>query len=130
MIVGLGIDLVEIARVEKTWQRFGERFARRVLCERELPSLSGRNPARRLAKAFAVKEAAGKALGTGVLGPIGFHHIVIEHRKSGRPMLEFVGAAAERMRYLRARRALVSVTDEGGMAAAVVVLDSETDDRG
>lgn len=125
MIVGLGIDLVEIARIEATWKRFGERFARRVLSDEELATFGERNAARRLAKTFSVKEAAGKALGTGVLGPVGFHHIVIEHRKSGRPTLRFVGPAVERMRYLGARRALVSVSDEGGMAAAVVVLDSE-----
>ena len=129
MIVGLGIDLVEIARIQATWKRFGERFARRVLCDEELVAFTDRDPARRLAKAFSVKEAAGKALGTGVLGPIGFHHIVIERRKSGKPMLRFVGPAEERMKYLGARHALVSVTDDGGMAAAVVVLDSEAPNR-
>jgi holo-[acyl-carrier protein] synthase len=125
VIVGLGIDLVDVARIDRVWRRFGERFARRVLGPDELPRLAGRDPVRHLAKAFSVKEAAGKALGTGVLGPVGFHHILLEHRKSGRPTLAFLGPAAQRFAALGARRALVSISDEAGVAAAVVVLDTE-----
>jgi holo-[acyl-carrier protein] synthase len=125
VIVGLGIDLVEVARIGAVWQRFGARFARRVLSPDELARLSTRDPVRNLAKTFSAKEAAGKALGTGVLGPIGFHHIVLEHKKSGRPTLRFLGPAAERFAALGARRALVSISDEAGMAAAVVVLDGD-----
>ena len=125
MIVGLGFDLVAVARIEAVWTRFGERFARRVLNDAELAVLTGRNPSLKLAKMFAVKEAAGKALGTGVLGPVGFHHILLTHRKSGRPILEFAGPAHERFAALGGRRAHVSISDEAGFAAAVVVLESD-----
>jgi len=125
VIVGIGIDLVHVERTGGVLTRFGDRFVDRVLAEVERGRLSGRDPARILAKYFSAKEAAGKALGTGVFGPVGFHHIILEHRPSGRPMLRFVGPAAERAARLGARRALVSITDEAGMAAAVVILDSE-----
>lgn len=125
MIVGLGIDVVDVGRIKAAWDRFGVRFANRVLSEPERDRLGTRDPVRTLAKAFSVKEAAGKALGTGIFGPVGFHHIILDHRKSGRPTLTFIGPAATRFAALGARVAHVSISDDVGVAAAVVVLDSE-----
>jgi holo-[acyl-carrier protein] synthase len=123
VIVGLGLDMVDIARIARTYGRFGERFARRILAPTELERLLRRDPVTTLAKHFCAKEAAGKALGTGVLGPIGFHQIIVEHRRSGKPELRFVGAAAERLARLGAVRAHVTITDERDTAVAVVILE-------
>jgi holo-[acyl-carrier protein] synthase len=124
MIVGIGIDLVDIDRIARTFERFGMRFARRILTDGELARLTTRDPVSTLAKHFCAKEAAGKALGTGVLGPVGFHQIIIEHRRSGKPELHLVGTAAARMARIGATHAHVTITDERRMAAAVVVLES------
>ncbi|HKX37436.1 MAG TPA: holo-ACP synthase, partial [Burkholderiales bacterium] len=74
MIFGVGTDVVEIGRIEKALERWGERFARRILCEPELKRFLGhRQPAAYLAKRFAAKEAFTKALGTGIRAPANWH---------------------------------------------------------
>jgi holo-[acyl-carrier protein] synthase len=123
MIVGLGLDMVAVARIARSYQRFGSRFVRRIMTETELERLARRDPVTTLAKHFCAKEAAGKALGTGVLGPVGFHQIIVDHRRSGKPELRFVGAAAARFERLGAVRAHVSITDERDMAVAIVILE-------
>jgi holo-[acyl-carrier protein] synthase len=123
MIVGLGIDVVETVRIARLHSRYGERFAARILTDEELRETARRNPVATLAKYFCVKEAAGKALGTGIFGPVSWHQIIVTHRASGRPELRFVGAAAARFAKLGGVRCLVSITDEKNIAAAVVVLE-------
>jgi holo-[acyl-carrier protein] synthase len=125
MIVGMGIDVVETDRIARVYARFGQRFAARILTEQELLRIVGRDPVSILAKSFCVKEAAGKALGTGVLGPVSWHHIVVGHRPSGRPELQFLGAAARRFADIGGRRVFVSITDEKNIAAAVVLLEGD-----
>jgi holo-[acyl-carrier protein] synthase len=123
MIVGLGIDVVETVRVARVHARYGARFAARILTEDERIETARRDPVATLAKYFCVKEAAGKALGTGIIGPVSWHHIVVTHHRSGRPDLRFVGPAAERFAKLGGVRCFVSITDEKNIAAAVVVLE-------
>lgn len=124
MIVGIGTDLVEIARVESALARFGDRFARKVLVPRELERFAAhRKPAAYLAKRFAAKEALSKALGTGIRHPVSWQNISVVNHSSGRPYFDLSDALAEFIRRRGIRTVHVSLTDERGMAAAFVVLE-------
>ena len=102
MIYGVGTDLVEIRRVEKVLQRFGERFARRILCEPELKRFrSHRQPVAYLAKRFAAKEAFTKALGTGIHAPANWHGVWVVNLKSGKPEFEFSSDLAKLLKEKR-----------------------------
>ena len=123
MIVGLGVDLIELARIEAAYRRFGDRFVRRILTVDELVRFAAREPVSTLAKYFCAKEAAGKALGTGVMGPVGFKHIIVEHRRSGRPFLRLAGPAQERLEYIGGEAIHLTISDEKTMAVAMVVIE-------
>ena len=125
MILGVGLDLVPIARVEAMLARHGRRAAERLFSPGERADCDGRaEPAQHYAARFAAKEAVLKALGV----PPGLRWVEIEVRTAdaGRPLLILSGAAAA----AAARRGVaiqhVSLTHAGGMAAAVVVLESGT----
>ncbi|MGC9457006.1 MAG: holo-ACP synthase [Halothiobacillaceae bacterium] len=122
-IVGIGTDLVEIGRLEAALARFGDRLVDRLLHPDEQAALAGRPvTGRLLAKRFAAKEAAAKALGTGFRDGIALTHIAIGHSALGQPLLEFHGPAASRFAALGASRADLSLSDERGHALAFVVL--------
>jgi holo-[acyl-carrier protein] synthase len=90
MIFGVGTDVVEIERIQKALQRFGDKFAKRILCEPELRRFHAhRLPANYLAKRFAAKEAFTKALGTGIRSPANWHGVWVVNLGSGKPVLEF-----------------------------------------
>ena len=93
MIFGVGTDVVEVDRVRKALERWGERFARKILCEPELQRFRGhRLPANFLAKRFAAKEAFTKALGTGIRSPANWHGVWVVNLPSGKPELKFTPA--------------------------------------
>ena len=126
MIYGVGSDLVEIPRVERALARFGERFARRILCEPELRRFQGHaKPAAYLAKRFAAKEAFTKALGTGIHAPANWHSVWVINLKSGKPQLEFSAALAMLLQDRGIRRSHLTLTDERGMASATVILECD-----
>lgn len=126
MIYGVGTDVVEIGRIAKALERFGERFARRVLCEPELKRFAKhRLPANYLAKRFAAKEAFTKALGTGIHAPANWHGVWVTNLKSGKPVLEFTPALQQLMRQRKIAHAHVSLSDEKGVAFATVILECE-----
>jgi holo-[acyl-carrier protein] synthase len=128
MILGIGTDLVEIHRIEKALARFGERFARRILVERELERFRRhKKPAAWLAKRFAAKEAFSKAMGTGIHFPVNWHNVSVENAPSGKPVLHFSDALAELMRGRGISSAHVSLTDELTLACAFVVLEGGGD---
>lgn len=123
-ILGLGTDIAEIARVAAQSERLGEKFARRILTDNELAEWHAhKQPERLLAKRFAVKEAAGKALGTGIGRGVSFQHIELGHDDWGAPVLILSAGAAERMASLGATRAHVSLSDEQAYAVATVILE-------
>jgi holo-[acyl-carrier protein] synthase len=126
MIYGIGTDVVEIERIQNALARFGDRFARRILCEPELKRFAGhRLPANYLAKRFAAKEAFTKALGTGIHAPANWHGVWVTNLPSGKPTLNF---SAELQRLLSKRgvtSAHISLSDERGVAFATVVLECE-----
>jgi len=123
MIVGLGIDVVELDRIERIWNRFGMRFARRILTIREQERLP-RNAVAYLASRFAAKEAAVKALGTGFSQGIGFHCLEIGSQSSGKPTLSFFRAAESQALGMSVNRVHLSITHDRSVSAAVVILES------
>src|SRR5207247_3244084 len=95
-VVGIGADLVEVARIQRSIDRFGDRFLRRVFTDGEIEySMSMKFPARHLAARFAAKEAVSKAFGTGIGKAMGWRHIDIRKKPSGEPFLVFSGPAQE-----------------------------------
>jgi holo-[acyl-carrier protein] synthase len=126
MIVGIGTDLVEIPRIERALDRFGERFARRILADSEFREyLRNARPAAFLAKRFAAKEAFSKAMGTGLRHPVRWRHIIVGHDRLGKPEFHYSDA----LRPLvdgRGCRAHLSITDERSLACAFVVLETLT----
>lgn len=126
MILGIGTDLCEIGRVERSLERFGERFAARILVASELEVFRRRRKAASyLAKRFAAKEAFSKALGTGIHFPVNWHNVWVVNARSGKPELEF----SEPLKALLERRGIakvhLSLTDEVGMACAFVVVEGD-----
>ncbi len=123
MIFGVGTDVVEIGRIEKALGRWGERFARRILCEPELKRFLGHaRPASYLAKRFAAKEAFTKALGTGIKAPANWHGVWVINHASGKPELQFSDSLK---RFLSSRGISahhLSLADERGVALATVIL--------
>jgi holo-[acyl-carrier protein] synthase len=124
VIYGVGNDVVEIGRIEKALERFGERFARRILCEPELKRFSGhRKPAAYLAKRFAAKEAFTKALGTGIRAPANWHGVWVKNLPSGKPTLEYSVALRSLLEKRGVTAAHVSLSDEREVAFATVILE-------
>ena len=126
MIYGVGTDVVEIGRIEKALERFGERFAQRILCEPELLRFkSHRMPAAYLAKRFAAKEAFTKALGTGIHAPANWHGVWVENLPSGKPVLQFSEGLTHLLEQRKILHSHLSLTDERGVAMATVILECE-----
>jgi holo-[acyl-carrier protein] synthase len=126
MIVGSGIDMVEIHRIQDTVDRHGARFLNKVFTPAEQAyCLRKRNAAESLAARFAAKEAGAKALGTGMSRGVTWLEIEVVREPGGRPALRFHGRAAEVARRLNARRAALSITHSRDFAMASVVLEDE-----
>ena len=105
MILGIGNDICDIRRIEKTLERFGERFLRKVFtAEERRKAFSRAHPAATLAKRFAAKEAMTKALGTGFRYGVHFSDIGVVNAPTGRPTLQLTGGAAKRLAEHDARR--------------------------
>lgn len=125
MIHGIGSDIVEYARIESMWTRYGLRFARRILSEREFPGLeSNPDPARLLAKRFAAKEAFAKAVGSGLRDPVSLRRISITHDGLGKPVLQFDEVLRTHLAQLGITGHHLSISDERNMIVAFVVLES------
>jgi holo-[acyl-carrier protein] synthase len=125
MIAGIGIDIVEHDRVARIHQRYHEKFARRILDDLEMNEYQkSRAPVRFLAKRFAAKEAAVKALGTGFSNGITLNMIGVRHDKNGKPILELSAKAAEYASLLGVNSQSLSISDEKKNSVAIVVLES------
>ncbi|MFZ1085951.1 MAG: holo-ACP synthase [Terracidiphilus sp.] len=126
MIVGSGIDLTEIERIQHSRDRYGQRFLDRVYTAAEQAyCLRKRKSAESLAARFAAKEAGAKALGTGISHGVNWLEIEVVREPSGRPTLKFHGRAAEFAARLGAVRAALSLTHTTTLAMASVVLEDE-----
>lgn len=128
MIIGIGTDLCDISRIELTLARFGERFIRRCFTEQEMNRAERRPNKRadRYAQMFAAKEACSKALGTGFRQGVFWRDMEVVHLPSGKPTMRMHGGALKRLHHLtppgHEPQAEVTLTDEKGLANAVVVL--------
>jgi holo-[acyl-carrier protein] synthase len=124
MILGCGIDIVEVERVAATIDRFGARFLRRVFTEAEVQYCDSKvNRAERYAARFAAKEAALKAIGTGLRGGISWREVEVGREPGGRPTLMFSGRAAEFAAKLGVRRTSLSLSHTREHAVAQVILE-------
>ncbi|HJZ66588.1 MAG TPA: holo-ACP synthase [Blastocatellia bacterium] len=125
MIVAIGIDLVEISRIEEVLARRGERFLSRVFTDSEIGYCESRaSSAASYAARFAAKEAAMKALGTGWSDGIAWRDIEVVSASSGAPALVLRGRALERIREIGVTRTHVSLGHSSAMAIAQVVLEA------
>lgn len=123
MIFGIGTDIVRVARIGALLERYGKRFPERILAVAELPAFSTSQwPAHFLARRFAAKEAAAKALGTGFRQGVQPRHIRVTHTPRGQPMLEWQGRTSELVQHFSINQALLSLTDEKDYAMAFVIL--------
>jgi holo-[acyl-carrier protein] synthase len=124
MIVGTGLDIVEISRIQKIYSRFGDDFAKRILCEVEYHDYkSSRFPERFLARRFAAKEAVAKALGTGFSLGLTLPMICVDHDESGRPIINLYDKAKDRADSIGAKNFWISISDERCYATAFVVME-------
>ena len=124
MIAGVGTDLCDVSRIQRALDRYGERFAQKILVAAEMERFrSHRRPAAYLAKRFAAKEAFSKALGTGIRHPVNWHNVSVENERSGKPVLRFSDTLAELLRGRGIVAVHISITDEIGMACAHVILE-------
>ncbi len=126
MIFGIGTDIVRITRMKENIEKFGDKFAERILSEEELNEYHDYSePSRLLAKRFAAKEAASKAMGTGFRNGISFKQIFITHDELGKPLLNFSGKAKDFLNEQGVRESHVSISDEQEYAVAYVTLVKE-----
>ena len=124
MIIGLGIDFVEIKRIKRLWDKYKFRFASKILNQREIENLSKKDPVEYLASRFAAKEAGVKALGTGFSEGITFKSLWVAEEKSGRPKLIFEDKAAEVAKRLKVKRVHLSISHSKEIAGAVVIIET------
>ena len=125
MIYGIGIDVVEPQRVARLLEKYGERFARRVLTAREWPGYERTvQPVLFLANRFAAKEALSKAMGTGFRHPVTLQSISIVQNKAGKPGFEFDDALAAMVRGCGIMGHHLTISDERSLACACVVLEA------
>ncbi len=123
-IVGLGTDIAEIERVEKALARTGDAFARRILTELEFEKFQSlKQQGRFLAKRFAAKEAASKALGTGIALGVTFHDFCVTNDEHGAPQLTLANKALEIAQSKQVRHMHLSISDERHYAVATVIFE-------
>jgi holo-[acyl-carrier protein] synthase len=127
MIVGIGVDIVEHERIARIHERYQDRFARRILDGLEMKDyLKAPSPVRFLAKRFAAKEAASKALGTGISSGITLVMMCVRHDNNGKPLLELNGEAGNCASRLGVTAQWLSISDEEKHSVAMVILESNT----
>jgi holo-[acyl-carrier protein] synthase len=125
MVIGVGTDLIEIARIAQSVERYGTRFLARVYTPREIAYCQRKkNSDESFAARFAAKEAAAKALGTGISHGVSWLELEVVRQPSGQPALELTGRALDRARRLGVVRSSLSLTHSKDLALAVVVMES------
>jgi len=126
MILGIGTDIVSVARMEAALQRHGEKFARRLLAPAEWGDYQqNAHAARFLAKRFSAKEALAKACGIGLRYPVGLQSISVTHDGLGKPTFSFDANLADFLRGRGVARHHLSISDEHELALAFVILEGE-----
>jgi holo-[acyl-carrier protein] synthase len=125
MILGTGIDIIEVARIAASYEKFGERFVNRILLPAEIAyCLSHRRPAPFLAARFAAKEAISKAFGTGIGAQLSWQDMEIRRKESGEPYVVLHGRGQELFESRGAKKLHVSLSHTENYAAATAILEA------
>ena len=129
MIIGIGNDLIDITRIQRTLERFGDRFIARIFTQTEQEKSNRRaDPASSYAKRFAAKEACSKALGTGFRRGVFWRDMGVVNLKGGKPTMHLTGGAAARLEELTPDGMVaqidISLTDEPPLAQATVIISA------
>ena len=127
MIIGIGSDLCDVRRIERVIARHGDRFLERIFTATERAKAERRRTrVETYAKRFAAKEACAKALGTGFRGGVFWRDLGVVNLSSGRPTMQLTGGALDRLNAItppnHEARIDVTITDEGSMAHAIVII--------
>jgi holo-[acyl-carrier protein] synthase len=124
MILGTGIDIIEVKRIAASYEKFGERFVNRILLPGEIAyCLSHKMPGPFLAARFAAKEAISKAFGTGIGAALGWQDMEIRRKESGEPFVVLHGKGEQLFAARGAKRLLVSLSHTANYAAATAILE-------
>ena len=124
MILGTGIDIIEVARIASSFEKFGERFVNRILLPDEITyCLSHKKPAPFLAARFAAKEAVSKAFGTGIGAQLGWRDMEIRRKESGEPFVILHGRGQALFEARGAKRLHVSLSHTQNYATATAILE-------
>lgn len=124
MLIGTGVDLIEVERIAHSIERYGERFLRRVYTDQEIAYCSRKRvSAESFAARFAAKEAGAKALGTGISRGVTWSEFQVARKPGERPILELRGRAALLAQELGVRAISLSLTHTGSLAMATVVME-------
>tara|TARA_A100001037_G_scaffold303374_1_gene337201 strand:- start:5272 stop:5679 length:408 start_codon:yes stop_codon:yes gene_type:complete len=129
MVIGMGSDLIDIRRIEKVLERFGDRFVERIFTEHERKKSEGHvNRAALYARRFAAKEACAKALGTGFRQGVFWRDLGVTSLPSGKPLMELTGGALSRLNELipdgMQPHIELTITDEPPLAQAIVLISA------
>jgi holo-[acyl-carrier protein] synthase len=123
-VLGIGVDLVENARIEHSLERFGDRFLQRVFTAGEIEySQSMKYPARHLAARFAAKEAVSKAFGTGIGSSMGWKDIDVRRKESGEPYVVLEGGAKKLAEERRVSKVSITLSHTEHHAMAMIVVE-------
>ena len=123
MIFGIGTDIVHVERMRKNLEKHGDNFAQRILTKAEFVEFENKkDKAAFIAKRFAAKEAAVKAMGTGFSQGLSLHHIGVTHDEAGKPILEFLETAEIFLQKNKIKQSHLSLADERDYAVAFVTL--------
>ncbi|HEV8541606.1 MAG TPA: holo-ACP synthase [Verrucomicrobiae bacterium] len=125
MILGVGTDIVEVARIRNSYEKFGERFVSRILVQSEIDyCLSHKDPAPFIAARFAAKEAVSKAFGTGIGKHLGWRDIEVHREESGKPFVELTGKGADLLKQINGESLHLSISHTLEHATAFAVIES------
>ena len=124
MLIGTGVDLIEVERIAQSIERYGDRFLRRIYTDDEIAySSRRRSSAESFAARFAAKEAGAKALGTGISRGVTWSEFQVERQPGGRPVLALRGRAEALARELGVRTISLSISHTGSLAMATVMME-------
>ena len=124
-VLGIGVDLVECARIQRSMDRFGDRFLHRVFTDGEIEySMSMKFPARHLAARFAAKEAVSKAFGTGIGKAMGWKDIDVRRKESGEPYVVLEGGAKKLAEERKVSKVSITLSHTEHHAMAMIVVEA------
>lgn len=124
MILGVGIDIIEVTRIQASFEKFGERFVNRILHPGEIAyCVSHKSPAPFIAVRFAAKEAISKAFGTGIGAQLRWHDMEVRRKESGEPYVILHGSGQKLLEARGGRAVLISLSHTQNYAAAVAILE-------